>query len=442
MDGIGPIRHAGEEGVWTNRTVYVYAQPALAGATDRTGDHSLGSAGIGKELAAEPGRVRDTEPAGGMECPAFKAELPEMEMHGMIFAAYRDLLRAMRGHAAFGWFRSIMGRPGSGTRCRRRSTRSGYSPESARRSSASLPGHRTSGTKRSGKSVSAFPGTLGSALVQENRFVAILFRTTFTDLQGLICACRAASCALPLRESPSSSPADPMSVPSRHMPTCTGKSDCGVTMNCLSPGCGGGEIRGLAMRRFGFSIADSTARILHDRIGDPLRLTVSFNLVRSRNMAPGIERFRAILPDVQDPAAAIYAGLDEQWTEWANALCVLNLPFPAPIIARMLDARRLMPGQLQQALERGHTVLRRVSGDGYDFAHLLLREHCRRILTEGARVAFHSRAARCFKHLMPGIPDNTYALISIADHLYAVREYGKAMESNLELGSRFYHLAD
>ncbi|MDK2889606.1 MAG: hypothetical protein PWR21_237 [Methanoculleus sp.] len=201
------------------------------------------------------------------------------------------------------------------------------------------------------------------------------------------------------------------------------------------------EIRELGERRFHFSIDDAAAGFLEERSGDPFGLTACFNTLRSRGLAPSRENVADVIAGAKDPAGLAFAVLPEPMKAWTEELCVLNPPFPVPVMACMLGLQgadvTLMADRMQES-----GIFRRLPGGEYAFAHPLLQEHCRRELSTDTGVTLNARAADCFERSMHRLPGRLHVLLSLAGHLFHAREYGKAADLNLEIGLRFHHRED
>jgi energy-coupling factor transporter ATP-binding protein EcfA2 len=201
------------------------------------------------------------------------------------------------------------------------------------------------------------------------------------------------------------------------------------------------EIQELGERRFHVSIDDAAAGLLAESSGDPFGLMACFNALRNRGLAPSRENIADVIAGANDPAGLVFAALPEPVKAWTEDLCVLNPPFPVPVMACMLDLQgadvTLMTDRMQE-----NGMFRRLPGGEYAFAHPLLQEHCRHDLSEDARAALNARAADCFEHSIHRLPGRLYVLLSLADHLFHAREYEKAVDLNLEIGLRFHHRDD
>ncbi|MDN5339869.1 MAG: hypothetical protein PWQ30_978 [Euryarchaeota archaeon] len=201
------------------------------------------------------------------------------------------------------------------------------------------------------------------------------------------------------------------------------------------------EIRELAERRFGVSIDDAAAGFLEERAGDPFSLMTCFNALRSWGLAPSRENVADVIAERDGPAKLAFSTLPEPVKAWAENLCILNPPFPVPVMACMLDLQEAgVAPTTDRLLESG--VFQRLPGGEYAFAHPLLQEHCRHGLSKETAVALNARAADCFERSIHRLPGRLYALLSLAGHLFDAREYGKAADLNLEIALRFHHRDD
>jgi len=201
------------------------------------------------------------------------------------------------------------------------------------------------------------------------------------------------------------------------------------------------EIRELAARRFHVSIDDAAAGLLEETSGDPFSLMACFNALRHRRIPPSRENIADVLAGTEDPAGLAFAALPGSARAWAEDLCVLNPPFPVPVMACMLDLQgagvTLMADRLQES-----GMFRKLPGGDYAFAHPLLQEHCRRELSPDTGTTLNARAADCFERSMHRLSGRLHVLLSLACHFFHAQEYEKAADLNLELGVRFYHRED
>ena len=200
-------------------------------------------------------------------------------------------------------------------------------------------------------------------------------------------------------------------------------------------GMGRNEIRELGEKRFDLAIDDAAAGILEETRNDPFGLVACFNALRRQGLAPSAGNIAGVLAGAGEPVALAFATLSDTGKNLVEELCILNPPFPAPVVACML---RLTETDMIQ----GSGVLRKLPGAGYAFVHPLLQEYCRRELSRDARITLNARAADCFERTMHRLPGRLHALLSLACHSFYAREYGKAADLNLELGLRFSHRED
>jgi len=201
------------------------------------------------------------------------------------------------------------------------------------------------------------------------------------------------------------------------------------------------EIQELGERRFHFSIDDAAAGILEERSSDPFSIMACFNALRRRGLAPSRENIADVLAGAEGPVGLAFAALPESAKTWAENLCVLNPPFPVPVMACMLDLQGADVTPMTDRLQESG-MFRRLPGGEYAFAHSLLQEHCRHDLSADTTVALNARAADCFERSIHRLPGRLYVLLSLADHLFHAREYEKAVDLNLEIGLRFHHRDD
>jgi len=201
------------------------------------------------------------------------------------------------------------------------------------------------------------------------------------------------------------------------------------------------EIREMGERRFGLSIDDAAAGLLEETSGNPFSLMACFNALHHRDRAPTPENITDVLAGAEDPAGLAFSTLPGSGKAWAKELSVLNPPFPVPVMACMLDLQgagvTLMADRMQES-----GIFRRLPGGEYAFAHPLLQEHCRRELFPDAKAALNARAADCFERSLHRLSGRLHVLLSLACHFFHAREYGKAADLNLELGLRFYRRED
>jgi len=201
------------------------------------------------------------------------------------------------------------------------------------------------------------------------------------------------------------------------------------------------EIRELAKRRFELAVDDAAAGVLETNRGDPFGLVACFNALRRRGLAPTAEKIADLLAGTPDPADLAFATFSGPPCTWANDLCVLNPPFPVPVMACMLDIEGMSVTLMMDRLQESG-ILRRLPGGEYAFAHPLLQEHCRAPLSTDAKAALNARAAGCFERSLHRLSGRLHVLLSLACHFFHAREYAKAADLNLELGLRFHHRED
>lgn len=201
------------------------------------------------------------------------------------------------------------------------------------------------------------------------------------------------------------------------------------------------EIHELGERRFGLAIDDPAAALLEEASADPFSLMACFNALYGRGLAPSRENVADVIAGADDPAGLAFTALPGPMRAWTEDLCVLNPPFPVPVMACMLDLSEtdVTPAT---GLLLASGIFRRLPDGEYAFAHPLLQEHCRRDLAEERGVALNARAADCFERSIHRLPGRLYVLLSLAGHLFDAHEYGKAADLNLEIGLRFHHRDD
>lgn len=197
------------------------------------------------------------------------------------------------------------------------------------------------------------------------------------------------------------------------------------------------EIKEFAMKRCNLIIRDPVARFLSQKIGDPLTLVVSFNLLNQNNLEPTIDGFEQILPEALTRLKSIYKGLDSTSKSWANSLCVLESPMPLDIIACMLD--RLESIELKDNLE-DINVFRTISEECYDFRPHALREYCKERLPKVEKKNMYSKAAKCCARLEGRLPTDYYTF-SIAEHTYESGQ-DQAFDLNYELGKDLQNISE
>jgi tetratricopeptide (TPR) repeat protein len=200
------------------------------------------------------------------------------------------------------------------------------------------------------------------------------------------------------------------------------------------------DIKDFSIKRFGISVDDKTAEFLSININDPLGLVGCFDLLKKKSLEPSLLNFQEILPKAVDTAQCVYDGLDSEWQDRVNTLCILHPPISLSVIACMLEIEKEKIKRLQDDLEQSPAFVR-IEKELYDFAHASLREYCRKELPESMRIGLHSKAARCLEALFKKVSELSAAL-SLAEHLFFGQMYEKANVLNLELGEKFYDLFD
>ena len=201
------------------------------------------------------------------------------------------------------------------------------------------------------------------------------------------------------------------------------------------------EIHELGEKRFGLAIDDAAAALLEEVSSGPFGLMACFNALYSRGLAPSRENIAEVCAEAGDPGGLAFAALPGPVRAWTEDLCVLNPPFPVPVMACLLGLSEAdVTPATDRLLESG--IFRRLPGGEYAFAHPLLQEHCRRGLAEDRRVALNARAADCFERSIHRLAGRLHVLLSLAGHLFDAHEYGKAADLNLEIGLRFHHRDD
>lgn len=421
----------------------------LAGA----GEHGQavmisGPRGIGKSSLLNWLAYDIQERPGGLQSPVLRGEV--FDLPGMIFSAFRELLKDLRRCAASGRFRSILDSESVREATRytddvlekyaapvepvgllaktgeeiigifARSPEVGY--DQVRQAFEELLlelGRRVSGT-----------GRIAAILLDDVHLASALDRRLLRDLvynlpPGIFLAftCRAGDGACPGYETMREEISGP-----------------GIPETLLS-GMRSDEIQELAKRRFDLAVGDPAAGFLEANRSDPFGLTACFNALRRRGLAPTAGNITDVLSGAPDPAGLAFSTLSAPQCAWINDLCVLNPPFPVPVMACMLDPKEMsIPLMLDRLQESG--IFRRIPDGEYAFAHPLLQEHCRRTLSVDAKVALNARAADCFERSMHRLTGRLHVLLSLACHLFHARDYAKAADLNLELGLRFYHRED
>ncbi|WP_292520662.1 AAA family ATPase [Methanoculleus sp.] len=404
-----------------------------------------GPPGIGKSSLLSWLAYEVQERPGGLRSPALKGEV--FDLPGMIFSAFRDLLKDLRRHTASTRFGETLGVERIKEAVRyaddvlekyvapvepvgllsksgeeiigifARSPEVGYD----RVCQAFLELLQELGRLMSGT------GRIGTILLDDVHLASSLDRRLLLDIMrdlppGIILAftCRAEDGACP-------------GYPAMQEEL----RDLGFSEVRLS-GMRGDEIREMAERRFDLFVSEAAADLLEGTSGDPFSLMACFNALSRRGLDPSPENIATILAGAKSPAEIAFAGLTGSGRTWAKELSILSPPFPVPVVACMLG----LQGTSATDRLRESSVFRRLPGGEYAFAHPLLQEHCRRELPADARAALNARAADCFERSMHRLPGRLHTLLSLACHFFHAREYGKAADLNLELGLRFYHRED
>lgn len=214
-------------------------------------------------------------------------------------------------------------------------------------------------------------------------------------------------------------------------------------------GVGGTEIRlsgleapgvgDLARRRFDRAVPDEVSEFLAYTIADPLGLMVFFALAGWRGLTLDEKAVRALLPELRNPAASIYAEAEPLQQGRAKTLAVLDPPFHPAVAACMLTEERMSLSEVETSLPES-TLFRSVGRHGYDFAHPLIREYCTSLVPEAERLLLHGRAARCTERFLERLPGRQHALVSLVRHLFSAGEYARALALSHELGRRYYEV--
>jgi len=419
----------------------------------RSGGHGQavmisGPAGIGKssllnwlayDLQDHPDEPRS---------PVIRAEV--FDLPGMIFSAFRELLKDLRGHAVSERFRDILGSEGMKEAIR-------YADDLLEKYAA--PVEPVGLLPKAGEEII---GVFARSPEVEYDRVYQAFEELLQEL-GRLMVCSGHTAAVLLDDVHLASRPDCRLLLDtiRDLPpgiflafTCqpTDGADPGYAAmqeeirdrgvpEVPLQGMQSHEIQEVSQRRFDLSISSVTAAFLEEAVGDPFSLTACFNTLRHRGLAPSSENIGDLLAREQDPAALAFAALPEFWQVWAEELCVLNPPFPVPVMACMLDFKGMDVTLMMDCLQES-AIFRRLPGGEYAFAHPLLQDYCRRRLAEDAKINLNARAADCFERSMHRLPGRLHVLLSLASHLFNARDYRKAADLNLELGIRFYHRED
>ncbi|MEA1908448.1 MAG: tetratricopeptide repeat protein [Euryarchaeota archaeon] len=375
---------------------------------------------------------------------AIKKTFPDAP--GMIFATYVDLLRDLKGHQKLGWFKKTLDSPrvkGSIEvvldALEKASPLAGPAKvgvdAGAAVTRAFLP-HETVDYTQLFSSFIAALNALSDELTNEDRFLAILLddvqwssEPDFRLLKYLI-----------QNPPPAIAFIITFRLEAGTMAMCAelrrelDRSGTEIPLSGMAPD----EIRDFANLRYGLSVDDQAAELLHKNIGDPFCLVRCFDLLQRRNLSLSLANVREVLPDAVEPARSIYSELDQPWRDRLNSLCIIRPPLSLSLIACMLKESDMT--RLQDELDQS-VVFRRLKREEYDFVHSSLREYRREELPGRAAVELHSQAARCFETLRDRF-DEWYADLSLAEHLFFGQEYEAALELNLRLGDRLYDLFD
>jgi hypothetical protein len=420
----------------------------LAAVISRTGEHGQavmisGPPGIGKSSLLSWLAREVRECPGGLPSPVLRAEV--FDLPGMIFSAFRELVGDLRKQTAPGRI------GGEGMREAIRYAGDvlekyaapvepvGLLPKTGEEIIGVFARSPEVGYDRVRQAFGELLRELGREMTGAGRIAAILLddvhlasnldrrllRDTVHDLPpGILLAftCRTEGAACP-------GPATLQEI-----------RDSGYPEVQL-PGMRRDEIRELGERRFRLAVDDAAAALLETTCSDPFSLMACFNALRCRGLAPSAGNMADVLAGAGGPAALAFTTLSGPGKALAEELCVLNPPFPVPVVACML---KLKETDVMLAADRMQEsgIFRRLPGTGYAFAHPLLQEHCRRELSNDARIALNARAADCFERTMHRLPGRLHVLLSLACHFFHAQEYGKAADLNLELGLRFYHRED
>jgi tetratricopeptide (TPR) repeat protein len=201
------------------------------------------------------------------------------------------------------------------------------------------------------------------------------------------------------------------------------------------------EIVEFAKLRYKSSIDDLTAEFLEKKIGDPECLEKCFTLLQRHNRDPSLANVREVLYDAVNPAMSTYIGLNQDWKDRVNSLCVLHLPLPLPLIACMLNIEKTKIARLQDELDLSELFIR-VDSESYDFTHRSLREYRRKELASIAKVGYCEQAVECTTVLEDAFSDKMLVDLSLAEYRFCAEEYGSALELNLRLGYQLYDRFD
>lgn len=404
-----------------------------------------GPPGIGKSSLLNLLAYEVQERPGGVQSPVLRGEV--FDLPGMIFSVFRDLLKDLRGHSTSARFGESLGTEGMKEAVR-------YADDVLEKYAAPVePVGLLSKTGEEIIGIFARSPEVGYDRVRQ------AFDELLQELGGLMAGTdRAAAVLLDDVHLASSLDRRLLLDTVRDLPpgillafTCRTGDAAGPGYGTMQEEIRGldipevplsgmqrHEIRELGKRRFDLSIDERAAALLEETRGDPFSLMACFNALRHRGLAPSGEKIADVLAGAKDPAGLAFAALPESGRAWAERLCVLNPPFPVPVMACMLDTQGTnVTDRLQ-----GSSIFRRLPGGEYAFAHPLLQEHCRRELIPSARVALNAHAADCFERSMHRLSGRLHVLLSLACHFFHAREYEKAADLNLELGLRFYRRED
>ena len=375
---------------------------------------------------------------------AIKKTFPDAP--GMIFATYVDLLRDLKGHQKFGWFKKTLDSPRVKMSIgavldalEKASPLAGPAKTGVDVGTAAVRGllpHETVDYTQLFSSFIAALDALSDELTKEDKFLAILLddvqwssEPDFRLLKYLIQNPPPAIAFIITFRLEAGNVA--MYAKLRRE---LDRSGTEIPLSGMAPD----EIRDFAVLRYGLSVDDQTAEFLHKTIGDPFCLVRCFDLLHRRNLPLSLANARKVLPEAIEPARSIYSELDQPWKDRLNSLCILRPPLPLSLIACMLKESDIV--RLQDEFDQS-VVFRRLKREEYDFVHSSLREYRMEELPESAAVELHSQAASCFEALRDRF-DEWSADLPLAEHLFFGQEYEAALELNLRLGYRLYDLFD
>ena len=376
----------------------------LRGAKDR-GRVVLvsGGRGSGKSSFLSWAESEIQNGSGEFKCPAIKVQF--LETPGMVFTAYRDLLTVLKGHQKFGWFRTSLDNSkvrasidAALTILEKTSDLAGPYKMGVDAGVAVARGLTSSESFDYTKLISAFLQifrSLSEDLAEKGRFITILLddvqwssEPDFKLMNDLI----------------QNLPPGIVLITAFRLESGYHDKHARLQAELLRFGhaemaLGGMDkdgIKEFAELRYGLSIDDETAQLLSEKIGDPLCLVGSFNLLKKSGLSPTLENFMDILPQCLDSARCIYTGLDAMWQDRINSLCILHPPLILSIISCMLEEKDII--RLKDEFDHS-PVFRKLDRELYDFAHPSLREYRRKELPTSASKELNSRAAKCFEHL-------------------------------------------